>query len=71
MSKGLVNHWGISPKSSTDPRFTYVDVPTPLAAKFLTQLAEEAPAPGDGIAGPGGQASETVCRDSLCGAVLD
>ncbi len=31
----MVGHWGIAPKSS-DPRFTYVDVRVPLAAKFRT-----------------------------------
>lgn len=66
----MVCHWGISPKSS-DPRFTYVDVPVPLAAKFRTTLAEEAKRRGMDLPELVAKMAETICRDSLFGAVLD
>lgn len=66
----MVQHWGISPKSS-DPRFTYVDVPVPLAAKFRTTLAEEARRRGLELPDLVAKMAETICRDGLFGAVLD
>lgn len=67
----MVWKWGISAKSATDTRFTYADVPTPLAAKFRTQLAEEARRRGMELPELVARMAETICRDGLFGAVLD
>lgn len=67
----MVWKWGISAKSATDPRFTYADVPTPLAAKFRTQLAEEARRRGMELPELVTRMAETICRDGPFGAVLD
>ncbi|MEO9299001.1 hypothetical protein [Devosia alba] len=66
----MVGHWGIAAKCS-DPRFTYADVPVPLAAKFRTTLAAEATRRGMELPELVAKMAETICRDGLFGAVLD
>lgn len=66
----MVWKWKITPPSS-DPRFTYVDVPVPLAAKFRTDLAAEARRRGMELPELLQKVAETLCRDGLFGAVLD
>lgn len=63
-------HWGIAAKRS-DPRFTYADVPVPLAAKFRTTLAAKATRRGMELPELMAEMAETICRDGLSGAVLE
>jgi hypothetical protein len=66
----MVEHWGIAPKSS-DPRFSYVDVPVPLSAIHRTALAAEARQRGMELSELLQKVAVTLCRDDLFGAVLD